>query len=156
MAMIGASGLPLPQSPSSAGFVYRDDCRSSLTLARHVMFQEDIADAINGVRYVMTEDTCAQSHCLAHLLYASRLPLFVLVVELCATSFSSSTHPPTRYSFRPSRCGRGLGAEMFAEAPATDDATQGAFELRGSDCKVAMKQVADCLAALEPKKTSAQ
>ncbi len=50
--VIGTLGLPLPQSPSSAGFAYRDDCRSSLTFARHVMFQEDIADAINGVRYV--------------------------------------------------------------------------------------------------------
>jgi hypothetical protein len=48
---IGTFGLPFPQSPSSAGFVYRDDCRSSMTFARHVMFQDDIADAINGVRY---------------------------------------------------------------------------------------------------------
>ena len=37
-----------------------------------------------------------------------------------------------------------------------DDSMQCAFELRGSDCKVAMKQVADCLAVLEPKKTPAQ
>jgi hypothetical protein len=48
---IGAHGLPLPHSPSSAGFLYRNDCRSSTTFSRHVMFQDDIADAINGVRY---------------------------------------------------------------------------------------------------------
>jgi hypothetical protein len=50
-SVFGTNGLPLPQSPASAGFVYRDDCRSSLTFASQVMFQEDIADAVNGVRY---------------------------------------------------------------------------------------------------------
>jgi len=111
MAMIGASGLPLPQSPSSAGFVYRDDCRSSLTLARHVMFQEDIADAINGVRYVMTEDMCAQSRFLAHLLYASHLPLFSLVVEALRylfLMFNSSPHQ-VLFSTQPLRARSGCG-----------------------------------------------
>jgi hypothetical protein len=43
---------------------------------------------------------------------------------------------------------------MFSEVPASDDVL-GAFELRGNDIKAAMKQVSDCLAALEPKKTPA-
>jgi hypothetical protein len=55
---IGTYGIPFPQSPSSAGFAYRDDCRSSLTFARHVTLQEDIADAINGVRCVVVFSTC--------------------------------------------------------------------------------------------------
>jgi hypothetical protein len=59
------------------------------------------------------------------------------------------------FSFRPSNRGRGLGAEMFSEVPESDD-VPGAFELRGSEVKAAMKQVADCLAALEPKKPQAQ
>jgi hypothetical protein len=44
---------------------------------------------------------------------------------------------------------------MFSEVPESDE-NPGAFELRGTEIKVAMKQVADCLAALEPKKTQAQ
>lgn len=59
-ATFGTSGLPLPHSPVSAGFEYRDDCRSSLNFARHVMLQDDIADAINGVRYVRCWSLSAQ------------------------------------------------------------------------------------------------
>jgi hypothetical protein len=44
---------------------------------------------------------------------------------------------------------------MFSEVQESDD-VPGAFELRGSEVKAAMKQVADCLAALEPKKPQAQ
>ena len=36
---VGPRGLSFPLSPSSAGFLYRNDCRSSATFARHVMFQ---------------------------------------------------------------------------------------------------------------------
>jgi hypothetical protein len=42
---------------------------------------------------------------------------------------------------------------MFSEVPESD--VPGAFELRGSEIKAAMKQVADCLAVLEPKKPQA-
>jgi hypothetical protein len=44
---------------------------------------------------------------------------------------------------------------MFTEVPVSDD-VPGAFDLRGSEIKAAMKQVSDCLAALEPKKAQAQ
>jgi hypothetical protein len=44
---------------------------------------------------------------------------------------------------------------MFSEVPSSDEVL-GAFELRSSDIKAAMKQVSDCLAALEPKKAPAQ
>jgi hypothetical protein len=40
---------------------------------------------------------------------------------------------------------------MFAEVSESDEVS-GAFELR-SEIKAAMKQVTDCLATLEPKKT---
>ena len=41
----------------------------------------------------------------------------------------ASEHESCRFSFRSSRYGRGLGAEMFAVVPESDDVS-GAFELR--------------------------
>ena len=76
-------------------------------------------------------------------------PISFAYVHRCTVA---SEHEPCRFSFRPSRSGRGLGAEMFADVPESDEVS-GAFELR-SEIKAAMKQVADCLAALEPKKAT--
>lgn len=143
---IGPHGLPLPHSPSSAGFLYRNDCRSNATFARHVMFQEDIADAINGVRYgfdALSPWICILLRVISHLQSHPRVS-----THRCNVA---SEHELSRFSFRPSRCGRGLSAEMFADVPESDEVS-GAFELR-SEIKAAMKQVADCLAALEQKKT---
>jgi hypothetical protein len=83
---LGTFGLPLPQSPSSAGFAYRDDCRSSLTFARHVMFEEDIADAINGVRYV----TSSVLHFLLTFTFTGLLLSQFLNMLLCNSARASS------------------------------------------------------------------